>query len=262
MSFSDTYNINSPKARMSQVAAAIDALALSKAEDGGTSAGSSTVYTFTVRSSYVAYATGDLWVIKMDEANTGAMTLNGNGIGAKNVYLLTGAIVALANTVRAGGNYIYRYDATLNAAAGGWYILNPEQGVKFAHANVDTIGAPVTTTSSTMATIGSASVSLTVGAHELIKVDVLVTCSSSVAGDVAEFDIHDGTSALFTRRVRIDNAVAANKGYSHQAAFRYRALGGISGAKTYSLRWRRQAGTGTLECGYYSIEVSAETLNN
>jgi hypothetical protein len=89
-----------------------------------------------------------------------------------------------------------------------------------------------------------------------------VTCSSSVAADIAEFDIHDGTSALFTRRVRIDAAAASNKGYSHQAAFRYRALASVSGAKTYSLRWRRQAGTGTLECGYYSIEVRAETLNN
>ncbi len=85
MSFSDYYNINSPKARMAQVGQALDALSLGATFNAGTTGGSGNTFTATISPAPTAYFDGMLVVIKADRANTGASTLNVNSIGAKNI---------------------------------------------------------------------------------------------------------------------------------------------------------------------------------
>lgn len=53
-----------------------------------------------------------------------AVTINVNGIGAKNLYKNNGANAAGSGDIQSGGVYFVAYDATLNGAVGGFVLLN------------------------------------------------------------------------------------------------------------------------------------------
>ncbi|MGD9816594.1 MAG: hypothetical protein AB7Q23_17410 [Hyphomonadaceae bacterium] len=89
-----------------------------------TSGGSSNAYTFTSDSvaTITAYAAGMLLAFKANHTNTGASTLNVDGVGATSIRK-GGAVTALAaNDIVADGIYLVAYNGTY------WMLLNPETG--------------------------------------------------------------------------------------------------------------------------------------
>ena len=89
-------------------------------------AGTSTVYTATTTSGLGSYAEGRMLCVEMDETCGATPTMNVDGLGAKKLYRYasTGVVQIAANEMRAGGRYILQYDTSLDAAAGGWVVLN------------------------------------------------------------------------------------------------------------------------------------------
>lgn len=77
----------------------------------GTFAGSANTYTATSSPSIGAYATGQFLIGKINVVNTGASTLNIDGLGAKTIKTFLGAAV-IAGQLRASATYIFRYDGT------------------------------------------------------------------------------------------------------------------------------------------------------
>lgn len=122
----DTVN-NSARQMMTRVAELLDDLGAV-----ADSTGSGNTYAVTAQSGITAYARGITISFKADKTNTGAATLNVNGIG--DVALNTTTTGALAaGQIRAGGVYYAIHDGTrfllLNAGAGTVTIENLEAGV-------------------------------------------------------------------------------------------------------------------------------------
>lgn len=92
-----------------------------------TAGGTANAITVTSNSPITSYATGQIVGFKASATNSAATTLNVNGIGAKAIRSNTPAF----DTALAGGEivddgvYVCIYDASLNAAAGGWLLFNP-----------------------------------------------------------------------------------------------------------------------------------------
>jgi hypothetical protein len=84
--------------------------------------GTANVYAVAPSPPITAYAAGQVVTLKPGNANTGAATLNVNGLGAKNIKLLDGTNPA-ANTLLTTGSYILMYDGT------NFIIMNPSQPV-------------------------------------------------------------------------------------------------------------------------------------
>ncbi len=99
------------------------------ADNGGalTAGGTANALTATANSAFAAYADGLLLALRIAADNTTATTLNVNGIGAKSVrkMLSTGESALVGTELQADGIYLFRYSTALNAAAGGWLLLNP-----------------------------------------------------------------------------------------------------------------------------------------
>lgn len=104
----------------------------------GTVGGSANAITLTSTSTYQSLASGLLVTFKAASANTGATTLNLDGLGAKSVRTQAdGALVG--GEIVAGGTYLLRYDTALNLAAGGWTLMNPQGIPSFTDPNADRI---------------------------------------------------------------------------------------------------------------------------
>lgn len=91
----------------------------------GTVGGSANAATLTTASTYQALATGVVVTLKAASANTGAATLNVDGLGAKAIRL-SGDTALSGSEMLANGIYTLRYDASYASAAGAWVLLNPE----------------------------------------------------------------------------------------------------------------------------------------
>lgn len=100
---------------------------LSDTEGALVTTGGTTAYLLTSSTVYTALASGLTLCIKFNAANTGASTLNVDGLGAKSIRKFTsgaeGAVAA--NDLLANNHYYLVYDTAVNAAAGGWILLNP-----------------------------------------------------------------------------------------------------------------------------------------
>lgn len=90
-----------------------------------TTAGTANTITLTASSPFSAYADGMFITFRAALDNTGAATLNVNAIGAKNIYKqsINGALALVGGEIAAGSLYRLSYVAALNAAAGGWLIV-------------------------------------------------------------------------------------------------------------------------------------------
>lgn len=106
-----------------------------------TTGGTGNAQTLTANRAFAAYADGLAVGFTAGNANTAAATLNVNAIGAKSIYA-NGAVLT-GGEIAAGGVYICVYDPALNAAAGGWHLINPK------------------TTSSTIANVPAGNISAT-----------------------------------------------------------------------------------------------------
>lgn len=99
-------------------------LALGQFQDAGViysaSGGSANAQTIAPSPAITAYATGQRFFVKAGLTNTGACTLNVNGLGAKNIYMNGAALVG--GEIQSGQMYMVVYDGTqfhLFSPAGG-----------------------------------------------------------------------------------------------------------------------------------------------
>lgn len=92
----------------------------------GTVAGTADAITLTSSATYPiqSLAAGIVLAFKAGAANTGAATINVDGLGAKAIRR-QGDSALSANDIVANGVYLIRYDTAYNAAAGAWVLLNP-----------------------------------------------------------------------------------------------------------------------------------------
>jgi hypothetical protein len=90
----------------------------------GTVGGSANAVTLTSLSTYQALESGLFVAFKAASANTGAATLNLDGLGAKAIRK-PGDVALSAGEIAANGHYLVVYDEAYNTAAGAWVLLNP-----------------------------------------------------------------------------------------------------------------------------------------
>jgi len=81
-------------------------------------AGAANIYTVTLNAGYVAYFQGMAFLAEINVTNTGATTINVNGLGAKTLQTQAGDAMSNASLV-AGGVYEFRYDGTVFQLMGG-----------------------------------------------------------------------------------------------------------------------------------------------
>lgn len=86
------------------------------------STGSSGTYALATTAGFTAYADGLIVGFTANHTNSGAATLNCNSIGAKAIYASGEALEG--GEIISGACYVLAYDTALNAAAGGWHLIN------------------------------------------------------------------------------------------------------------------------------------------
>src|SRR5690606_11907309 len=92
---------------------------------GATAAGgTANALTLTANSAVTAHADGLRMSFRAVAANTGAATLNVNGIGAKPIrkITITGESALVGGEIREPGIYEVVYCSILNGSAGGWLL--------------------------------------------------------------------------------------------------------------------------------------------
>ena len=96
-----------------------------------TVAGTGDAVTVTLSSGITAYATGQLFRFVAGAANTGAATINVNGLGAKAIRKISGGtdVALAASDIAAGETYLLIYRAAANAAAGAFVIVGSSAAV-------------------------------------------------------------------------------------------------------------------------------------
>lgn len=113
---------NSARAMMGRIAEYRD-------DQGGlvTIGGTANAITATLNSSFTTLADGRHFTLQPTSDNTGAVTLNVNGIGAKAIrkFDSTGEVALASGDLQSGAFYKLIYDSSANSAAGAWIVLNP-----------------------------------------------------------------------------------------------------------------------------------------
>lgn len=92
-----------------------------------TAGGTANALTVTANSAFTTYANGRVIALRIATDNSAAATLSVNGIGAKSIrkMLASGESALTGAELQATGIYLLMYSSALNAAAGGWLLLNP-----------------------------------------------------------------------------------------------------------------------------------------
>lgn len=93
--------------------------------------GSANTYTVTSYQGLAALADGVRIHAVVNATNTGASTLNVDGLGAKAIRVIAGSAdqALVGGELAASGHAIFQYDASANSAAGAWILLNPVFGI-------------------------------------------------------------------------------------------------------------------------------------
>lgn len=94
--------------------------------DAGVTAGSSTVYTATLSPAITAYVDKACYRVQIDETCGATPTINFNSVGAKKMYFNIAGVATQVTTgdILANQILILRYDTALDAAAGGFWVVN------------------------------------------------------------------------------------------------------------------------------------------
>jgi hypothetical protein len=100
--------------------------------------GTGNAITVASNSTYQTLRPGLQIVIKAASANTTAVTLNLDSLGAKAVRL-PGDIALAGGEMLANGYYEFIYDSAYNAAAGAWVLMNPATLIALADPGADRI---------------------------------------------------------------------------------------------------------------------------
>ena len=159
--------------------AGTDAVRLSQLQAGGTTfltaAGTDTI-TATASPSLTAYATGNLFTFVVANTNTGAVTLNVDGLGAKAITRDGTTALAAADLV-AAEVVVVVYDGTR------FQVVNPNAATNFRVTG--TLGVTgATTLSSTLGVTGAATLSSTLGVTGVASFADLIDASGAAAGQL------------------------------------------------------------------------------
>ncbi len=100
-------------------AATVEQIQDSEVVYAGTTAGSGDAFTATLSPAITAYATGMYVLLKANRTNTGASTLNLNGVSATAIRKYNGTTALVANDILSGQSYLLQHDGTF------WILLNP-----------------------------------------------------------------------------------------------------------------------------------------
>lgn len=151
-----------------------------------TSGGSANGYTITSNIAYAALATGIVLGFKANHTNTGAATLTLNALTSKAIRIFTtaGDVAVPADSIMSGGQYMVRYDAAANSAAGAWILLNPTQLRTNINVLRRTVGTPVTLTNQT-------TVSFTSIPAGTVRIEVMLSAVSVSSTNNAEITLGD-----------------------------------------------------------------------
>lgn len=106
----------------------------------GTVGGSANAITLTSLSTYQQYQDGLQIAFKASAANTGAATLNLDGLGVKKIRRRGDSALG-AGDILANGRYMLQYDAAYDGAAGAWVLMDQE--IPAYLVNLATAGVPV-----------------------------------------------------------------------------------------------------------------------
>lgn len=89
--------------------------------------GTASARTLTARSAFTTLANGRMVTFRSGLANTGATTLNVNGLGSKAIRKmgLSGDVDLTAGDILAGGVYLAVYSTTAYSGAGAWLLFAP-----------------------------------------------------------------------------------------------------------------------------------------
>jgi len=92
-----------------------------------TAGGTADALTATTRDPFTAYSGNISLKVKAAADNTGAATLDANGIGAKKIRKLTsaGEVALAAADIKNGNVYSLMYATWADSAAGAWILINP-----------------------------------------------------------------------------------------------------------------------------------------
>ncbi len=124
MTYADAYNLRTGSVSFNNVADAIDGT-LSR-QWGGTSTGSANTYAVTCSPAWAAYESGRALAFVPNVSNTGATTINVNGLGARTVRYKNQALVG--GELVAGVEALLVYDGTIFELinhGGGWATWTP-----------------------------------------------------------------------------------------------------------------------------------------
>lgn len=179
---------------------------------GGTvsSGGTANALTLTANSPFSAYATGQIVGFKATASNTGAATLNVNSIGAKAIRKNTPAFdtAISADDILEDGVYVLIYDETLNAAAGGWLLVNPSLAGLYTSAETPPRGYRYGLTLSNNTTDATNDIDIAAGeAASDATTPVLMTLASALTKRL------DAAWAVGTNQGGLDTGSIANTTY-------------------------------------------------
>lgn len=199
----------------------------------GTSGGTANVQTASTTPAITAYATGQRYAFKASLANTGAMTLNLNALGAKSV-------VKYASSALNGGEIPINYIAEVLYNGTNFQLLNP-WSVGLAPTSVS-YSTAINTTSTTFVTATGLSLSVVVATGEKVVLSATLSVSHGTTLNAVKARLYEDSTALgeimglITHRadtVGQDGVIALNWVYAPTA-----------GTYTYTTKWAVDAGTG------------------
>lgn len=209
-------------------------IARAYADMGGmaTVAGTNTI-TVTSNSTYQTLEDGLIIAIKAANSNTGATTLNLDALGAKSVRIPSGSACSGGEIVQ-NGWYLFRYDSSLNAAAGGWSLLNPAALPNLADPGGDRIlfwddsesaysfltlapnivisGTEIRALETFGITLSDETTAITTGTakgsfslpYQFTLVGVYATLNTASSSGTPTFDINEGGSTILSTKIVID----------------------------------------------------------
>lgn len=108
--------------------------------DAGDTGGTSTAYTATLAPAITAYADKQLFRVKFNATCGATPTIAFNGLAAKKIYQLVGTTATQITTSEIPQNLVatLRYDAALDSASGGFWLLNPPLYTQYSKFTTDT----------------------------------------------------------------------------------------------------------------------------
>jgi hypothetical protein len=167
-----------------------------------TTGGSSTAHTLTYTTAVSAYSTGLVFAATLGADLGASATLNVSGLGAKKIYIPTTTTVAQPSggEAKTGHVLFFGYDATLDAASGGFLVFAglPHQ------PGSEAIMVCVTSETGAVAS-GAGKITFRMPyAMTLSSVKASLKTAQS-SGNILTVDINDGGTTILSTKLTIDN---------------------------------------------------------